>query len=142
MASMNILNESIQAPTRNSRKIHDPSISFEEYLHFAAETRNWESSAANATTLSGPTGLKAALRGHSRLEKKTHHVAAEDTSIDGVTRNEKSLTGGEAQVSPASTNPSISDDEWSTAARAGRTATWGAVFFLMTTDILGPFSVP
>jgi len=34
----------------------------------------------------------------------------------------------------------ISDEEWVTASRAARTATWGAVFYLITTDILGPFS--
>lgn len=34
----------------------------------------------------------------------------------------------------------ISDDEWVQASRAARTATWGAVFYLITTDILGPFS--
>jgi len=37
---------------------------------------------------------------------------------------------------------SVSVEEWSSASRALRTATWGAVFYLITTDILGPFSVP
>jgi hypothetical protein len=36
----------------------------------------------------------------------------------------------------------VSHEEWTTAARATRTATWSAVFFLITTDILGPGSVP
>ena len=34
----------------------------------------------------------------------------------------------------------ITDQEWVNASRAARTATWGAVFYLITTDILGPFS--
>lgn len=33
-------------------------------------------------------------------------------------------------------------NEWQTASKARRTATWGAVFYLITTDILGPSSVP
>ena len=36
----------------------------------------------------------------------------------------------------------VSDDEYVTASRAARSATWGAVFYLITTDILGPFSTP
>jgi hypothetical protein len=36
----------------------------------------------------------------------------------------------------------ISDDEWTNASRAVRTATWAAIFYLITTDILGPFNVP
>jgi hypothetical protein len=36
----------------------------------------------------------------------------------------------------------VSQSEWTTAARATRTATWSAVFYLITTDILGPGSVP
>lgn len=34
----------------------------------------------------------------------------------------------------------VSDEEWVQASRAARTATWSAVFYLITTDILGPFS--
>lgn len=36
----------------------------------------------------------------------------------------------------------ISDEEWTRASRAVRTASWSAVFYLLTMDILGPFSVP
>lgn len=36
----------------------------------------------------------------------------------------------------------VSDAEWKNASRAVRTAGWTSVFYLITTDILGPFSVP
>ncbi|KAI1324924.1 transmembrane amino acid transporter protein-domain-containing protein [Xylariaceae sp. FL0255] len=36
----------------------------------------------------------------------------------------------------------VTDEEWLNANRAIRTAGWGAVFYLITTDILGPFAVP
>ena len=39
-------------------------------------------------------------------------------------------------------NVVVTDQEWVQASRAARTATWGAVFYLITTDILGPTSVP
>jgi hypothetical protein len=40
-----------------------------------------------------------------------------------------------------STTP-VGKDEWSQASRAMRTASWSAVFYLITTDILGPSAVP
>jgi len=36
----------------------------------------------------------------------------------------------------------ITDEEYVQASRAVRTATWGAVSYLITTDILWPFSTP
>jgi hypothetical protein len=36
----------------------------------------------------------------------------------------------------------IAPAEWAKAQRAARTASWGAIFYLITTDILGPFSIP
>lgn len=36
----------------------------------------------------------------------------------------------------------VNDEEWITASRAIRTASWLAVFYLITTDILGPYGVP
>ena len=36
----------------------------------------------------------------------------------------------------------ILDEEWIRASRAARTASWSAVFYLLTMDILGPFYVP
>ena len=35
----------------------------------------------------------------------------------------------------------VTDAEWTNANRAFRTATWAACFYLITTDILGPFGV-
>jgi hypothetical protein len=36
----------------------------------------------------------------------------------------------------------VSDGEWHQAQRAARTAGWAAVFYLITTDVLGPYTVP
>ena len=35
----------------------------------------------------------------------------------------------------------ITETEWTNANRAFRTATWAACFYLITTDILGPFGI-
>lgn len=36
----------------------------------------------------------------------------------------------------------VTDEEWTNASRALRTATKSAIFYLITTDILGPFGLP
>lgn len=36
----------------------------------------------------------------------------------------------------------VTESEWEQANRATRTATWGTMFYLITTDILGPYNVP
>ena len=38
--------------------------------------------------------------------------------------------------------PVIADEEWHHASRALKTAGWGALFYLITTDVLGPYTVP
>jgi hypothetical protein len=134
------------------RKAHDPNIQFEEYLYYAKESRAWEDSPANAPKL----GLKArghtfkkvfnrkersseVIIGHEDLQHAETKVAAGNSTekTHGIEKTaEPPISGG-----PVSTS-SVSDEEWTQAARAAKTATWGAVFFLLTTDILGPFSVP
>ena len=60
--------------------------------------------------------------------------------------NEKTGAGGEVTAtSPDSeyVDPlKATDAEWRTAARAMRTASWGQMFFLITTDILGWSGAP
>jgi len=133
-------------PPHMIRKLHDPSISFEEYLHYAKEARAWETSAANAelTSLEG-----SALKRHFRLGRKekelVHGINPQERKIEQIPASEKKSISKESPKDGSVTGvlgPQVTDDEWSTAARAARTATWGAVFFLLTTDILGPFSVP
>jgi hypothetical protein len=130
------------------RKLHDPNVSFEEYLHYARESRAWESSSANVA-LPGIKGPVAAIKRHMGHRDQQNEIiqgisvtAPEDRLATG---NEKtSMTKGRSKEG-SFTGPVedvVTDDEWSTAARAARTATWGAVFFLLTTDILGPFSAP
>lgn len=132
---------------QRTRKLHDPTISFEEYLHYAKEARAWEASAANAVsaTLEG-----SVLKRHFRLDGKQKEAIHEETPREQETgqisaSEKRSITeespknGSVAGV----VGPSIiTDDEWANAARAARTVTWGAVFFLLTTDILGPYSAP
>ncbi|KAF2137207.1 uncharacterized protein K452DRAFT_236198 [Aplosporella prunicola CBS 121167] len=110
---------------------HNPDITFEEYLYYANETREYEK------TLS--------TKGHGLSSIRTVF------SRDKKPKAEESTQTQEGQARPGGTGGPdatagvfdvVSDEEWHQASRAARTATWGSVFYLITTDILGPYSVP
>ena len=116
--------------TRPQMKLlHDPSVTFEEYAYYAEKTRAEEESNMQAFAAEEARGIMALILptkgGRSALagDKGTGNVPAINTS-DRTNRAH------------------ISDEEWTNASRAVRTATVGAIFYLITTDILGPFSLP
>ncbi|KAJ9604342.1 hypothetical protein H2200_011176 [Cladophialophora chaetospira] len=139
-------------PHRLVQKLHDPSIVVEEYMHYAKITRSEEDRLygpnSDFTAGSGPT--------MTFIKEKVMRKQVDNTRRESVTRPRLSVSAqGEGQIHrPDETDSgnekalgerkyepmTISDDEWVQASRAARTATWGAVFYLITTDILGPFS--
>ena len=112
------------------RKLHDPSITFEEYMHYAAITR------ADDRNITGPNTDNAlsvaGLKSMNPFAKKEEPINERVTQM----HDEKET----ATSSPDRQPYTITEEEYIQASRAVRTATWGAVFFLITTDILGPFS--
>jgi len=105
---------------------HDKNITFEEYHYYANWTRDYEKTLS--TSGRGISSIKQMVMGR----EKAPIVEASPDAHSSPSQNE-----GATQSFGV-----ISDYEWHHASRAGRTATWGAVFYLITTDILGPFSVP
>lgn len=105
---------------RPSRKLHDPNITFEEYAYYASLTRAEEKQITNSDPEVFKDSRFSLLNLKRFMDKKTSQTAA--ISSTGV------LT--------------VSDEEWLQATRATRNATWGAAFFLITTDLFGPMSVP
>ncbi|KAI9683299.1 MAG: hypothetical protein M1822_006164 [Bathelium mastoideum] len=152
-------------PNRVLKTLHDPNVTFEEYLHYAKLTR------ADEHRLYGPgseyatkkTGVFARFRPGTQSMLGRFPGLNKDTKNDtSIAENEhgtqlqhfdketladpekrrKSLTVPAEEHHGGLDTSVITDEEWLTASRAARTATWGAVFYLITTDILGPFSVP
>jgi len=117
--------------------LHNPNVMIEEYFHYAKITREAENDIPIA-----PMPFKKVLGfGKKEVVDVKGHVISENmplTEGPGHTVNEKGAMDKSNTSSPAA----ITDEEWLTASRAARTATWAAVFYLITTDILGPFSVP
>jgi len=107
---------------------NDPEVMFEEYLHYAkitrAEEREYE---GNLIKRKEPWSLGGIIK--NRFSKG--HVHEVNAVVDGNT-----MTTTHNNIS------TVTDLEWRQASRATRTAAWGSIFFLITTDILGPSGAP
>ncbi|KAI1169995.1 transmembrane amino acid transporter protein-domain-containing protein [Nemania sp. FL0916] len=106
--------ESYYPPRR--RHVHDSNVTFEEYHFYAQRTREEQRHVA-APQWQWRTVFSSRKKGAEAGEEEHHHHGT-------------------------SSNQITTDEEWVNASRALRTASWGAVFYLITTDILGPFAVP
>jgi hypothetical protein len=134
-------------PNRVLQKLHDTSITLEEYMYYAKLTREEEE------RLYGPGSSFAATEGPVKaffkskvlrkpVQKREVPIPRLSISAQGegqIETNEKHSTGDGADKERRG-SVIVSDEEWVQASRAARTATWSAVFYLITTDILGPFS--
>ena len=106
-----------------ARKLHDPDVTFEEYHYYALRTREIEKQLISPTL--------------QWREILTHKSSPDDT--DGIGHDPEKVTS--VNFADKNNRLSISDEEWTNANRAMRTASWGAAFYLITTDILGPWGV-
>lgn len=103
------------------RLLHDPDVSFHEYHHYARLTREDQENRPKPNN--GTNILAYFIPNLQKVEGEAFHLS-------------------EANVSDRDQRANISDDEWVNASRAVRLASAGAVFYLITTDILGPFGLP
>jgi len=120
----------------STRLLHDPAVTFEEYHYYAGLTRAEE----DETFKTNPptTGLLQVLfPTKSDGGVKPVEVSPRSLSSSGNEKDEKGVIAG---PSPAD-RIAISEAEWTNASRALRTASGAACFYLITTDILGPFGI-
>lgn len=128
---------SVTQQEKEGHVVHQPangrdwSISFEEFVYWASITREDERAADKTfRDARGPRTVKSIIRGRFSSGKNVHDLAI--TSSGG---EQHASAGGEIITG-------VSEQEWKTASRAMRTASWGAVFYLITTDVLGPYTTP
>jgi hypothetical protein len=121
---------------------HDPSVTFEEYIYYAAITRAEEKiSNERFVAAAGPKTFKTVLK--NRFSKGHKEPTALDSPTTDNNFDREKTEYDENGVIPSRRNlGEVTDSEWKNASRAIRTAGWSSVFYLITTDILGPFSVP
>jgi len=110
------------APT--TRSIPSGNVTIEEYMYWASITRHEESLLPK---IKGPV---AKLLASNKSDAAAHNPRSEDP------------TSEMKDLKAAPTAVGVSDGEWHQAQRAARTAGWAAVFYLITTDVLGPYTVP
>ena len=147
----NILPGHTSPVTPAQRKIYDSDVTFEEYVHYAKRTREEEKHDQNIAPESGI--LQQVFRRKSHTLDEPMPVpyngvdGADKTPFEKETTPGTNAHAGENDIdqlrrrSILSRHSVISDNEWRNASRALRTASWGAGFYLITTDILGPYGV-
>lgn len=117
------------------RLLHDRNVTFEEYHYYALKTREEEKDIDSHD----PDAHKTRLIDIIFPPKKGPGAKAPSAAVpESLPDEEKRRSSNFANLA---TRAHISDEEWKDASRAFRTATWAACFYLITTDILGPFGV-
>lgn len=96
-----------------ARKLHDANITFEEYNYYAEKTREEEKH------LESPK-----LNWRALWNRKTKNDAGPDANGVGPKQIDLNLAKEENRLA-------ISDQEWTDASRAFRSASWGAIFYLV-----------
>lgn len=108
------------------------------YLYYANETRAEQDAAA-------ADEAKVGILGILWPSKKTQHVDPNAIRRNSATigmGGEKNGDSSDANSPPADPERiNVSDEEWINAQRAIRQASGAACFYLITTDILGPFGL-
>ncbi len=137
----------------HDRLLHDPDVQFEEYAYYASLTR--EEELANANSDPGTVGIwnvifppksGAGVKPLAIPEKPrstADHGPEPESPQNG---RESDISEEKTDVAPKSkgtgwTSDTISEVEWTNASRAVRTASGAACFYLITTDVLGPFGL-
>ncbi|KJR88485.1 amino acid transporter [Sporothrix schenckii 1099-18] len=113
------------AHRRRDHQLHDPTITFEQYHYYAKQTRAEEEA-----------------QPRSGYETTIWSLFFPSKSDGGVKQRPPGEKSEGVVAEPGHGRMVVSDEEWINASRALRTATRGAIFYLITTDILGPFGLP
>jgi hypothetical protein len=122
----------------------DSTVTFEEYIYWAKIERAEEHEANRVyKEMQGPWSVAKVIKG--RFSKGIHHdekkrIEREAAAGGVVVGSDSEKDKTETSVVPLS-DGAVSE-EWRTASRALRTASWGTMFYLITTDILGWSSTP
>lgn len=104
----------------------------ESYIWWAARSREFEKNMPGDSLYTQLVGL---VKG-----KKSHQ---DPTSQNADSPSRELSDADHSQTSAVQEDRyGVTEAEWEQAQRAVRTATWGSMFYLITTDILGPWGVP
>ncbi|KAJ5648144.1 hypothetical protein N7490_004516 [Penicillium lividum] len=118
----------------------DTSITFENYHYWANRSREVEKFIRTDNV--GFAGLGKLLLNRKGKEEESTAPAQPEPVPEKTPTDEKTADVNAPRTDEGSDKWGVTETEWETAQRAARTATWGSIFYLITTDILGPTNVP
>ncbi|PYH81842.1 hypothetical protein BO82DRAFT_310027 [Aspergillus uvarum CBS 121591] len=121
----------------------DSSISFENYLFWAKRSRDFEKHIR--TDNQGFQHMWNVMLGRASKETAPAPRIVDSTTNEKQKAMSEKADSGDGYGGEREGNGDqygITETEWELAQRAARTATWGSIFYLITTDILGPTNVP
>lgn len=135
----------------------DSSISFENYLFWAKRSRDFEKhirtdnqgfqhmwnvmlGRASKETAPAPRIVDSTTNEKQKGPVEGAVAAGDEKAAMSEKADSGDGYGGEREGN--GDQYGITETEWELAQRAARTATWGSIFYLITTDILGPTNVP
>ena len=122
------------------RKPHDPTITFEEYHHYANLARAEEDSLSKKDL--GDTTFFSLILPSKNLKGDVVHSSPPAGNGEKAENGEEKIPATHdhnAHNLDASERLHVTDDEWTNASRALRTATWAAIFYLITTEYVFPW---
>lgn len=122
----------------------DSTVTYEEYVYWAKIEREMELEENKVFQAEHGSPVRTSIKNvFSKAGRKQAKVDKE-TRLQTLARldDKQGIVSGADGGPPAQSALKVSDAEWRTAARALRTASWGQMFFLITTDILGWSGAP
>lgn len=125
----------------------DHTVTYEEYVFWAKLEREMEVEENKVFQTEHGSPLKDSIKNKFSSAGRTKAKADKEARLQTLRElDEKKGPSGVITESdndqPATSALKVSDAEWRNAARALRTASWGQMFFLITTDVLGWSSAP
>ena len=132
-------NPTITFSDENPSMYLDSGVTFENYVYWAKRSREVEKNIS--TDDAGFAYLAKKLFSKSSDAPVITQTLAQEQGTPAMTDLSAKPTS-EANTASTSDGWGITETEWEQAQRAGRTATWGSIFYLIATDILGPTNVP
>ena len=122
----------------------DSTVTYEEFVYWAKIEREMELEENKVFQAEHGSPLRDSIKNSfskaGRDRKKAERAERLQTLADLGEKTPEGVVSESDQ--PAASQLKVSDADWRNAARALRTASWGQMFFLITTDILGWSGAP
>jgi hypothetical protein len=121
----------------------DSTVTYEEYVYWAKLEREMEAEENKTFQAEHGSPLLTSIKNTFSKEGRRKTKAEKEARLQALAQVvEKKPESNTRDASPDENPLKVSDAEWRNAARALRTASWGQMFFLITTDILGWSGAP